>query len=1642
MSIIKRFNGIIPLLLLLCFAAAQPGWASRPTPAKMDGPSLSSGDKPGDKAPVTRETSNFYTIVCDCAPMIGGSISAPSYAAAGETVYFTVTPSDEYLVDNVNVNYGWDGTYYQPLTVRQDENGQYYFEMPEANVQITATFKTLLNITAKCYPPEGGTISGYPTSAYHLDRILYDITTNDGYYLNHTGADGYPDYYDTRPGSNGRFSFYMFNHDVTIAAYFGTNTVHNITSTSDPDQVGTVSVVPTAMPGETVNVTSTGTQDYAVDYVYYTYENRGKYVSLSNESTDYLNNKRTGRFTMPAADVEILAKYQPLYTVNTVCIPANAGTIAVNQSSTFNTPLYYGNKFVLKDYGSIYYRVTPQSGYTVDKIIVTYTNSEGETVTDEKPYYASQSSNYILSRNLGGDVTITAVFKPYAITTECVPADGGTISVPSTASNGDQVNFTVTPSQGHLFRDLTITTITGNTVPFQFNEETGQGSFTMPSYPVNIVVNFSTLYHIDVAWDPADAGEVGLMEEEQYSGKEAQFAVMAHDGYILGSVTSTSDDFDYVFVEHQEEEYEGETFAFDIYSFIMPDEDITLTAHFVPASTMFSITPINETPERGTINVALTAHPQETVHVIIQGTDNYTGISEGLQIYYYDENNNKKLVRVTSSDVDFINNIITVDFRMPAANVFVEPVFEPLYSVTTVCTPSEGGTLSIESEMGPIYGTKYIAGSEMALNCTVNNGYELVSLTFTGLNETGDLITEEMPIDALADLANEGSCPFTMLPSDVTITATFGRIHTVSISWSPEEGGLIEGGTMITGPTDQCPAGMEYMFFVYNEDGYDFNENDISVTYVNQNNQTVDVPVGFRIDYDFDGLYFYFTMPDADVTIHVDFKIAHNLYVEIEPEEGGWINEIIANNEIISPYGIEWPIPAGEGRQLKFSFEADEGYILQGVSLINQQTGEETPLTAIDGFYTVTMPDADAIVKATFLEGEPLYLLGTANGNSTWNTSGVPIPVVNGQYTTTVYFKGYSDDDNETDGFGYFMISTANDENNDWSNIADNLLSAPSDKFPALQDGETSSVQQLYNEYHYDGTLSHRFMVPAGIYQITVSSDLTSMTIDRITPTTTINPEMYYETLGQSITVSGIEWFLKIILPINPDERDYTEHMTVTDDAGTWDSNSFNNNFVLRSTGITTVTATNSVGYITASDTKEYSVFDQEYPPLQFIESSNPIDNPAFYISTGDQVTVGDELIGVWGAKNILWAKDQGQQSARFLNAPEGTTDYLRETFQIQGRDWDQSNWVMLDFGTLYPDWETNENTYLAMHEKIASYVDHKIDARTIKGTYDASSSFYRNKGLYIYEYTKGMHRIVLSEFPVAIEQPQDATLGYPGYVEDPTEEAGKFYADPSQYMYNHYTPVNFMGYVYKPSELNNVPIDQNPFVYTAGPRALGEVAGSDDMFFFMQPKDAEVAHVWAVWKGTMTFIDDYTSDYDTGTPSFITRDVFETYQPGIDEEGNHYNSYDIEGAFQVYSWQWNRLPATDADRTPRYGKPEEAFQPNTPYLFHIAILHAYNTHAYPPPIPVKGANAPIASTLGPNSIYRVFPLDMTKPSDSTTGVDEAVINRNDAAYEIVDITYYNVMGMSSNRPFNGVNIVVTTYSDGHKTSKKVLMHS
>ena len=83
----------------------------------------------------------------------------------------------------------------------------------------------------------------------------------------------------------------------------------------------------------------------------------------------------------------------------------------------------------------------------------------------------------------------------------------------------------------------------------------------------------------------------------------------------------------------------------------------------------------------------------------------------------------------------------------------------------------------------------------------------------------------------------------------------------------------------------------------------------------------------------------------------------------------------------------------------------------------------------------------------------------------------------------------------------------------------------------------------------------------------------------------------------------------------------------------------------------------------------------------------------------------------------------------------------------------------------------------------------------------------------------------------------------------------------------------------------------------------------------------------------------------------------------------------------------------------------------------------------------VKGAAAPTPSGMrgqGEDNVGNVA-IKGTNPHDPSTAVAELYING-----EVVSKTYYNTQGMESDQPFDGINIVVTRYSNGATTTTKV----
>ncbi len=74
------------------------------------------------------------------------------------------------------------------------------------------------------------------------------------------------------------------------------------------------------------------------------------------------------------------------------------------------------------------------------------------------------------------------------------------------------------------------------------------------------------------------------------------------------------------------------------------------------------------------------------------------------------------------------------------------------------------------------------------------------------------------------------------------------------------------------------------------------------------------------------------------------------------------------------------------------------------------------------------------------------------------------------------------------------------------------------------------------------------------------------------------------------------------------------------------------------------------------------------------------------------------------------------------------------------------------------------------------------------------------------------------------------------------------------------------------------------------------------------------------------------------------------------------------------------------------------------------------------------------------DSKFIIFPIEASPnssngdPMGNVTTVKEVKASRS-----VVSVRYYNLMGIESEKPFNGINIVVTTYNDGSRSSRKIL---
>ncbi len=1053
----------------------------------------------------------------------------------------------------------------------------------------------------------------------------------------------------------------------------------------------------------------------------------------------------------------------------------------------------------------------------------------------------------------------------------------------------------------------------------------------------------------------------------------------------------------------------------------------------VPAPEVYDIFTIVDPEEAGTITAPSGDIAGATVNFTVTDADPSLFTLLGVEVV--DGNNAIVETFQPSADGNY-------SFTMPddEVTIYADYVRTP-YNVTTSWSPSEGGAIWLNGVNTP-QTVSVPNADQVVFGVAPADGYMLTSFTVTN-TATGQEITPTP-----TGISNEYT--FTMPAGNVIIMANFLVKYNIITQCTPPEGGSIDN------VVSSAAAGETVTFTVTPNIGWtltgltvtDASGGDVTVT--DNGNGT-----------------YSFTMPEANVTVTANYGLTGVIFkIVTDPSEiveGEYytiisrrydrvLNSIAPNatpNYYSSTDIVGWVTPGEydyvklDGRACFFSPEDVTGFYINGHSL------HKVGYLKTSGGYIGREPNVENN------EYGHLALFGSKDDVKPFAMSVDTYGSGSLDHYAYIYY------DHEVDGsfpdewqvffdnYSYFEYNSfllAHQKNytyNTWLYKPAKMYNITTVVTP---DGTDSSLELLGGVIDNTGAEGSAIIVVpvAGegyaLSSLVVTNDGTGEVVEA---TPDVNGSYSFIMPGNDVTITAhFETGFKIETECEPEDGG---EIIVVPSAIAGRTVTFevwpNDDYVVTSVTVTTDgTETLAVDVVEnedgaysfvmpASDVIVKVVFDVQASTLQYIEKWDTYES-------GTRVTVSDELIGTWMAKQYLWAKDQyPQRSNVYLERDVNVnpSDFLRnhlkrevdENYFIpwQPDEWDQSNWVMLDFSQIpgFENWEENDESYLAMREAMQTFVDNKIEAGTITGRYlcqgEPMSSGYEGS------YPKVQHIIVLEKLPEVVKPvtTPETTLGYPGYVRDPKEWRGTFYDDPSDYSYNHYMSYNFKR---GNTSASGTQIDEGALCYWYDD---GIVLDPNAHYFFMTPKDQEVAQVCGVWVGQKQF------KFNGET---ISGDVFDSYAFSP-EEG--VNQFGFSGAFYVPSWDFNRLISEDEHNNPRYGKPSREnggeLEINNAYIFHAAIQYTHDDVDEPVKAPRRDLE-PYGVDRVPPEYYIVYPLDLMSPVDAFTAVSEV---KSQESTEIDSIRYYNIMGQESDVPFDGINIEVIRYKDGSMISRKVL---
>ncbi len=388
-------------------------------------------------------------------------------------------------------------------------------------------------------------------------------------------------------------------------------------------------------------------------------------------------------FVMPACNITVNAEF----TLNSYGISASS---IANGSINFSV-----DKAVMGT--SIIVDVTANKGYELKTI-----GSEVEGVVISP---ITVGSKYKFNMP-GRDVVIDATFEK--ISYDVIVASsiqGGSVTVsPATAHVGDKITVTYAANSGYRFDG--ITTNIDNLSLTEGEENTY--SFTMPASNVVIDASF-TSKTFEVKTEKVEGGYLFVSTTKTILGDLVTIDVVTEKGYRFDGITADDEDLEIKEVEEN-----------NSYSFIMPENNVTLTPKFTASVKVSSIkTDSNTKSLTFSLNEGDELYKGATEKLVISSQWSLSYNNNGLYVHI-----NDKVYRPVLNESD--NTETTVEFEVPDSDLDIAIV----YSSNT--ESEDGHTISFENdEYVSVYGyeadKKYTYVSPKVF---VKHGYVVSSIKY------------------------------------------------------------------------------------------------------------------------------------------------------------------------------------------------------------------------------------------------------------------------------------------------------------------------------------------------------------------------------------------------------------------------------------------------------------------------------------------------------------------------------------------------------------------------------------------------------------------------------------------------------------------------------------------------------------------------------------------------------------------------------------------------------------------------------------------------------------------------------------------------------------------------------------------------